>query len=331
MSISKTSKLLQYINYRMRVTITDGRQMVGRFMAFDRHMNLVLGDAEEYRTLPPKKGRSEEDREERRVLGLVLLRGDEVISICIEGPPPADSLVKAKGAAAAGPGVGRAAGRGLPAAPPGQAPVGLAGPARGIGGPAPGQMLPRPQVSAAPVMRPPAAALPAAGPPQPGGPPRPGGPPMMPPGGYPPPGSRPPPPGGFPPPMGFRPGMPPPGFRPGMPPPPGMFRPGMPPPPFPGGMPPGGFPGGPPPPGGFGPPGARPPPNFRPPPQHSRLSATPGSTELQKTLPRPPAWPKHGPNKNISAFILFSQDERNPLKARQPDLSFGEESCNRGK
>lgn len=32
-----------------------------RFMAFDRHMNLVLGDAEEYRTLPPKKGRSEED------------------------------------------------------------------------------------------------------------------------------------------------------------------------------------------------------------------------------------------------------------------------------
>ena len=30
-------------------------------MAFDRHMNLVLGDAEEYRTLPPKKGRSEED------------------------------------------------------------------------------------------------------------------------------------------------------------------------------------------------------------------------------------------------------------------------------
>ena len=32
-----------------------------RFMAFDRHMNLVLGDAEEYRVLPPKKGRSEED------------------------------------------------------------------------------------------------------------------------------------------------------------------------------------------------------------------------------------------------------------------------------
>ncbi len=30
-----------------------------RFMAFDRHMNLVLGDSEEFRKLPPKKGQEE--------------------------------------------------------------------------------------------------------------------------------------------------------------------------------------------------------------------------------------------------------------------------------
>jgi small nuclear ribonucleoprotein B and B' len=222
MSVSKTSKLLQYINYRMRVTITDGRQMVGRFMAFDRHMNLVLGDAEEYRKLPPKKGKSEDEREERRVLGLVLLRGDEVIALTIEGPPPADALTAKAQNAPGGPGMGRAAGRGMPAAAPGQAPVGLAGPVAGIGGPSPGMMLPRPQMQGAPVMRPPPGSAPPAGAPAPGGfrPPPMGG---APPGGFPRPGMPPP---GFP-----RPGMPPPGMRPpGFFPPPGGFHPGFPPP-----------------------------------------------------------------------------------------------------
>jgi small nuclear ribonucleoprotein (snRNP)-like protein len=35
------------------------RTLVGTFMAFDRHMNLVLGDTEEYRRVKAKKGQGQ--------------------------------------------------------------------------------------------------------------------------------------------------------------------------------------------------------------------------------------------------------------------------------
>ncbi|GHP03521.1 hypothetical protein PPROV_000227600 [Pycnococcus provasolii] len=194
MAISKTSKLLNYVNHRVRVTLQDGRALIGRFLAFDRHLNLVLADTEEIRLVGKHNASAAADanaRSIRRVLGLVLVRGIEVVNLTIEGPPAAvHTPVVPAGGVPTGQGVARAVGRGAPPAPPrpaSGAPAGLAGPVRGVGGPQPGFMM---------------------GAPPPGMPP----PPFRP--GMPPPPSMPPPPGMQPPP----PGMPPP--PPGMPPPP---------------------------------------------------------------------------------------------------------------
>ncbi|CAI5930783.1 unnamed protein product [Closterium sp. NIES-65] len=254
-------------------------------MAYDRHMNLVLGGLRGVPQAATQKGsKAPGGREERRTLGLLILRGEEVVSLTVEGPPPQDeNRGRAAGAAAGGPGVGRAAGRGVPTVPLGQAQPGLAGPARGVGGPAPSLMQPRPQVAAPPISyQAPGGAAGAA----------PGRPPPV----------------SFPPPAGFPGGAPP---RPGMPPPPGGMRPpGMGPPPsmYPQGPP---RPGMPPPPAGYGPPGG-PPPQFPPrgpppggaPPMHSMASAAARSTVTEvelipeflatgvlPTLPPPPFHP----------------------------------------
>jgi len=63
--------------------------IVGTFMAFDRHMNMVLGDSEEFRRVKSKKGQGlTEEKIEKRTLGLIILRGDSIVSLTIEGPPP---------------------------------------------------------------------------------------------------------------------------------------------------------------------------------------------------------------------------------------------------
>lgn len=126
---------MQFINCKLRVTISETRTLVGQFLAFDRHMNLVLADCEEYRKIKPKKGGNE--LEMKRKLGLVVLRGESVISLSVEGPPPP----KPRAPAVHGPGVAKAVGRGLPMAP-GSAPKGLTGPVRGVGGASGGAMLP---------------------------------------------------------------------------------------------------------------------------------------------------------------------------------------------
>ena len=137
MQMNKSSKMLQYINYRMKVNVAeDNRTLVGTFLAFDKHMNLVLSDCQEYRKIKAKRGSQDlEEREEMRSLGLVLLRGESVVSIQVEAPPK--KRQKAIGNAGRGVPVGR--GEGLVAAAPPviTAPAGMPMIPPGAGGPPP--------------------------------------------------------------------------------------------------------------------------------------------------------------------------------------------------
>ncbi|RMX92189.1 hypothetical protein D0867_14676 [Hortaea werneckii] len=146
---NKQGKMQGFINYRMRATMNDGRQLVGQMLAFDKHMNLVLADCEEFRKVKRKTkqsgapgagagGQQTVETEEKRMLGLAIIRGATVVSCSVDGPPPSDPAARlgtsAPGGAAgaptamqAGPGISRPAGRG--------ASIGLQGPASGVGGP----------------------------------------------------------------------------------------------------------------------------------------------------------------------------------------------------
>ena len=158
----RVSKMMAYLNWRMKVTLTDRRVLLGSLLAFDRHMNLVLADCEEVRTIRAKKSAAasgpdgaqskattagdEDVIEQKRTLGLVLIRGESVVSVSAHQkppPPPKAAVLAARSSTAAPPGSAAPAGRGMPiinhsAMPP----SGLAGPIRGVGGVAPQQMMP---------------------------------------------------------------------------------------------------------------------------------------------------------------------------------------------
>ncbi|GMI31354.1 hypothetical protein TeGR_g499 [Tetraparma gracilis] len=137
-SAGKASKLLLLVDSRLRVTISDRRVLLGTFLAFDKFMNLVLADCEEHRTTTTSKDGTSTQSTQRRSLGLVILRGENVVSISVEGPPPARGAAKAT---PGGPGAVRALGRGQPVAAPaglGQAaPFGVGGGVGGMGRGAP--------------------------------------------------------------------------------------------------------------------------------------------------------------------------------------------------
>ncbi|KAL0222196.1 hypothetical protein RCL1_002050 [Eukaryota sp. TZLM3-RCL] len=76
----RKGRLENFLFYTIKVILAD-RIIIGRLYGVDIHLNLILADAEETRTT--RKG-----TEERRSLGLTIVRGDAIVSTSIEAPPP---------------------------------------------------------------------------------------------------------------------------------------------------------------------------------------------------------------------------------------------------
>ena len=125
--------MLQLMNHRLKVILLDGRVFIGQMLAFDKHMNLVLADCEEFRTTKKalKKNKklklSKEDApttnagisvkpdgDMKRSVGLVILRGENIVSFSVEGGPPPvlDAKTRVSAATMLGQGHGRPTTRG---------------------------------------------------------------------------------------------------------------------------------------------------------------------------------------------------------------------------
>ncbi len=74
---SKRSKLEQLIRHKVEIHLNDHRIFNGQLLAYDRHMNLVIEDCEEIR------------KNQKRALGLLVLKGEHVQSIQSIAPPAA--------------------------------------------------------------------------------------------------------------------------------------------------------------------------------------------------------------------------------------------------
>lgn len=130
----RTSKIGQLLNSRVKVTLQDSRVFIGQLLAHDKHLNIVLADCEEFRLL--KRG-NKTGESERRTLGMIVLRGEEVVSISQETGAPPRGGNKARIPVAASTTTSTQTGNVIGIPPPGMAPM----PPAGLSGPMPGMFI----------------------------------------------------------------------------------------------------------------------------------------------------------------------------------------------
>lgn len=100
--VPKNMRLETLLNYKVRVTTSNSSTFVGTLLSYDKFMNLVLAECEEFRLLQKSKkyldkvknGEVDQSKvkEQKRLLGLVILRGENVVSVVAEAAPNANTL-----------------------------------------------------------------------------------------------------------------------------------------------------------------------------------------------------------------------------------------------
>ncbi|KAG2219971.1 hypothetical protein INT45_002185 [Circinella minor] len=62
-------KLRSYLNFKTRITITDGRIFIGTFVCTDKQKNIILTQTKEFRG------------DEHRMVGLVMIPGKHLVKV----------------------------------------------------------------------------------------------------------------------------------------------------------------------------------------------------------------------------------------------------------
>lgn len=100
--VPKNTRLETLLNYKICVKTSNNSSFVGTLLSYDKFMNLVLVECEEFRLLKNSKKYLEEMKnneidyskvkEQKRLLGLIILRGENIVSVVAQSAPNANTL-----------------------------------------------------------------------------------------------------------------------------------------------------------------------------------------------------------------------------------------------